>query len=114
MSATMPPIAAIKAGMRATWQAGDFGAIARYETNAATDLIRRLDLHGGVRVLEVACGPGNVALAAARTGATVIGLDFAPNLLAQARARAAEEGFAVAFDEGDAEALPYADGAFDC
>jgi SAM-dependent methyltransferase len=64
-------------------------------------------------VLDVACGTGNVALAAAQAGATVTGLDFAPNLLAQARQQAAAEGLEVRFDEGDAEDLPYADGAFD-
>ena len=113
MSTTMPPIEAIKAGLRATWMAGDFGAIARYEADSGVDLVARLGLGAGDRVLDVACGTGNVALAAARAGATVTGLDFAPNLLAQARERAAAEGLAIRFDEGDAEALPYADGAFD-
>ena len=113
MSTTMPPIEAIKAGMRATWTAGDFGRLARYESTSGEDLVRRLGLGPGDRVLDVACGTGNVALAAARAGATVTGLDFAPNLLAQARARAAAEGLAIRFDEGDAEDLPYADGAFD-
>lgn len=113
MSTTMPPIEAITAGLRATWMAGDFGAIARYEPATGADLVGRLDLGPGDRVLDVACGAGNVALAAARAGASVTGLDFAPNLLAQARERAAGEGLAARFDEGDAEALPYADGTFD-
>ena len=113
MSTTTLPIEAIKAGMRATWMAGDFGKIARYEPATGADLVRRLGLGPGDRILDVACGAGNVALAAARAGATVTGLDFAPNLLGQARERAAAEGLAVRFDEGDAEDLPYADGAFD-
>ncbi len=113
METKLPPIEAIKAGLRATWLAGDFGQIARYESSSGEDLVRRLGLRPGERVLDVACGTGNVALAAARAGATVTGLDFAPNLLAQARAAAAAEGLAIRFDEGDAEALPYADGAFD-
>lgn len=113
MSTTMPPIEAIKAGMRATWMAGDFGQIARYEPATGADLVRRLGLGPGDRSLDVAYGAGNVALAAARAGAAVTGFDFAPNLLAQARERATAEGLEVRFDEGDAEALPYADGAFD-
>lgn len=113
MSTTTPPIEAIKAGMRATWVAGNFGAIAAYEPGTGEDLVRRLGLGPGDRVLDVACGTGNVALAAARVGATATGLDFAPNLLAQARARAADEGLKIQFDEGDAEELPYANSTFD-
>ena len=113
LTTTMPPLETIKAGMRATWMAGDFGQIARYERASGEDLVRRLGLGPGERVLDVACGTGNVALPAARAGATVTGLDFAPNLLAQARERATAAGLAIRFDEGDAEALPYADGAFD-
>jgi ubiquinone/menaquinone biosynthesis C-methylase UbiE len=43
----------------------------------------------------------------------VTGVDIAPNLLVQARARAAAENLTVQFDEGDAEQLPYADASFD-
>jgi len=67
----------------------------------------------GARVLDVACGTGNLSFPAARAGAIVTGVDIAPNLLATARARAAAEGVNLQFDEGDAEALPYADAAFD-
>jgi SAM-dependent methyltransferase len=66
-----------------------------------------------MRVLDVACGTGNLAIPAARAGARVTGLDIAPNLLEQARARAAAESLDIAFDEGDVEHLPYADGQFD-
>lgn len=110
---TMPPIAAVKAGMRAMWMSGDFGQIARYEAGSGEALLARLGVAPQERVLDVACGTGNAALAAARLGATVTGLDFAPNLLAQARERALAAGLAARFDEGDAEELPYADGAFD-
>ncbi len=110
---TMPPIAAIKAGMRATWMSGDFGQIARYEAGSGEELLGRLGVAPHERVLDIACGTGNVALAAAKLGATATGLDFAPNLLAQARERALAAGLAVGFEEGDAEELPYADGAFD-
>lgn len=110
---TMPPIAAIKAGMRATWMSGDFGQIARYEAGSGETLLGHLGVAPQERVLDVACGTGNVALAAARLGASVTGLDFAPKLLAQARERALAAGLAIKFDEGDAEDLPYADGSFD-
>jgi SAM-dependent methyltransferase len=61
----------------------------------------------------VACGTGNLAIPAARRGAIVTGVDIAPNLVAQARERAAGENLKVTFDEGDAEQLPYADASFD-
>jgi ubiquinone/menaquinone biosynthesis C-methylase UbiE len=113
MATMAPTIEMLKAGMRAGWTTGDFGKIAHYEGAASEELLDRLGLRPGDRVLDVACGPGKVALAAARSGANVTGIDFAPNLLAQARSRAAAEGLAVRFDEGDAEALPYGDGTFD-
>lgn len=64
-------------------------------------------------VLDVGCGTGNAALAAAAHGARVTGIDPAPRLVDVARARAAEAGVDAAFDVGEAAALPYAVGAFD-
>src|SRR4051812_38840736 len=113
MATMAPTIEMLKAGMRANWTSGDFGQVAQYEGAATEEFVERLGLQPGDRVLDVACGTGKVALAAARTSANVTGIDFAPNLLAQARGRAAVEGLDVRFDEGDAEALPYGDGAFD-
>jgi ubiquinone/menaquinone biosynthesis C-methylase UbiE len=73
----------------------------------------RRGLHAGLRVLDVACGTGNLAIRAAKAGAKVTGLDIAPNLLDQARARANHDGLAISLDQGDAEALPYEDSSFD-
>jgi SAM-dependent methyltransferase len=99
--------------VRATWTSGNFGRIARgYELGAA-QFITRLGLEPGERVLDVATGTGNLAIPAARTGALVTGVDIAPNLITQAKARAAAEGLTMRLDVGDAEALPYADGEFD-
>src|SRR4029079_11425411 len=106
-------LAALKTKLRATWIAGDFGEIARYYADQAEDFVKRLDLKRGRKVLDVACGTGNLALPAARTGATVTGVDIAPNLVEQARENAKREGLNVQFDEGDAEALPYGDASFD-
>jgi len=100
------------ARVRATWTSGDFGRIARgYEAGAA-EFIARLDLRSGERVLDVACGTGNLTIPAARTGAAVTGVDIAPNLIEQARARAADERLSIRFDVGDAEELSYGDGEF--
>ena len=103
----------MKQTMRAMWMAGDFGKIAEYSTQEGEEFVTRLSLRPGMRVLDVACGTGNLAIPAAARGAKVTGLDLAPNLLEQARKRVGAAGLDVRFDEGDAEALPYADGTFD-
>jgi SAM-dependent methyltransferase len=73
----------------------------------------RIELRPGTRVLDVACGTGNLALIAARRGCLTSGLDIASNLLAQARERARQESLDIEFTEGDAEAMPYSDASFD-
>ncbi len=103
----------LKQGMRGAWMAGDFGQIARYSAPAAEAFVDRLHIQSGARVLDVACGTGNLAIPAARAGAQVWGIDIAPNLLEQARERAAAEHLQATFDEGDAEQLPYPDARFD-
>ena len=106
-------LSALKTRLRATWIAGDFGQIARFYANQAEDFISRLELKPGMNVLDVACGTGNLAIPAAKTGATVTGVDIAPNLVEQARENAKAAGLNAKFDEGDAEALPYPDASFD-
>ena len=113
MSRSATDIDALKDRLKATWMTGDFGRIAKgYEAGAA-EFVRRLGFAAGTRILDVACGTGNLALPAARAGASVTGVDIATNLLDQARTRAATEGVLVKFDEGDAERLPYPDASFD-
>jgi len=62
--------------------------------------LTRRDLKPGLRVLDVACGTGNLAIPAARTGAVVRGVDIAANLLEQTSERAKREAVEVTFDEG--------------
>jgi ubiquinone/menaquinone biosynthesis C-methylase UbiE len=106
-------LAQLKEGLRRTWMAGDFGQIARYSVREAEGFINRLAVGPGTRVLDVACGTGNTAIPMARKGAQVTGVDIAPNLLEQARARASAEGLSASFDEGDAESLPFPDASYD-
>lgn len=113
MTASSPPIEKIKESMRATWMAGDFGVVAKTIRAGAEAFVSRLNLPAGARVLDVACGTGNLAIPLARQGCVVNGVDIAPNLLVQARDRATAEGLTATFDEGDAEQLPYPDAAFD-
>lgn len=108
-----PELEMLKSRLKATWVAGDFGQIAKSTASGAEDFIKRLNLQPGMKVLDVACGTGNLALPAARLGALVTGVDIAPNLIKQARENAEREGLKIQFDEGDAEALPYEDASFD-
>jgi SAM-dependent methyltransferase len=108
-----PDMAALKDRLKASWMAGDYGLFATYLEGGALEFLERLDIEEGTKVLDVACGAGQVALPAARAGARVTGVDIATNSLAQARERAVAAGLDVGFDEGDAEHLPYADASFD-
>ena len=105
----------MKAKMKATWMAGDFGKIARINAQEAETFVGRLQLKRGAKVLDVACGTGNLSIPAAKAGCQVTGVDIATNLLEQARERAQQEGVAAncVFVEGDAEQLSFANGEFD-
>ncbi|HEY7405005.1 MAG TPA: class I SAM-dependent methyltransferase [Candidatus Angelobacter sp.] len=103
----------LKSRLKTTWMTGDYDAFSRYMENDAELFFWRLGITPGTRVLDVGCGAGQLALIAARAGAKVTGCDIATNWLEDARERAAAEGLSVNFEEGDAEALPFADGQFD-
>ena len=79
----------------------------------AEHLCDTADLQAGWRVLDVATGSGNAAIAAARHGCTAVGVDYVPALLESGRRRAEAEGLSVELLEGDAESLPFPDSSFD-
>ena len=94
----------------------DFGHSIRTEAErAAWDRI--LDLVAGGRgaldALDVGCGTGFLSLELAARGHRVTGIDFAPQMLTEATKKAAGQGLAVRFEEGDAEALRFSDASFD-
>jgi len=95
------------------WDEGRYELTATRLEPAAEVAVDALGPLDGRRVLDVGCGTGNAALAAARRGATVTGLDPAERLLAVARERAAREGLDVAFAAAEATALGLPDDAFD-
>jgi ubiquinone/menaquinone biosynthesis C-methylase UbiE len=99
--------------MQQTWAAGDFNRVALAIVEASDTLVRSVDVRPGERVLDVACGSGNAALAAARRYADVTGVDYVPTLIERARLRADADGAAATFQVGDAQALPFPDDAFD-
>jgi len=104
----------LKSAHREIWAAGNYAAVAELIDDAPPhDLLDRVPPTADSDVLDVATGTGNVAIRAARSGARVVGLDLTPELLPDARRRAAEQGVSVEWVEGDAEALPFADESFD-
>ena len=95
------------------WSQGDFAKIGIAAQIVQEELCEAVDVLPGQRVLDVACGAGNGAIAAARRHAKAVGLDYVPELLDRARERAAAEGYDIEFIEGDAQELPFEDGSFD-
>ena len=108
-----PDLAAIKTRQQATWSSGDYQLIGTQIQIVSELLIEALDVHSTEQVLDVATGSGNAALAAARRGCDVTGVDYVPALLERARRRADAEELSIEFVEGDAEALPFPDASFD-
>ncbi len=104
----------VKQVQQKVWSEGDFSKVAGLVVTAAEDLAETLDIVPGERVLDVACGSGNGAIAAARRAwGNTTGADFVPALLERGRERAAAERLEIEFVEGDAEDLPFEDESFD-
>src|SRR3954453_15178117 len=105
--------AAVKGRQQKTWASGDFSVVASRIVFQAEHLCETADIQAGWRVLDVATGSGNAAIAAARRGCEAVGVDYVPALLERGRIRAAAEHLDVQFVEGDAEDLRFPDASFD-
>jgi SAM-dependent methyltransferase len=91
---------------KALWEKGDFTRIAQSMRASGEELVGRLGITRGMKVLDLGCGDGTTALPAARLGAEVLGVDIASNLVAAGNERAAAEGLTnCTFQEGDASDL---------
>jgi SAM-dependent methyltransferase len=107
-------VEALRQAQQKTWSEGDFAMVAGLVMMVSEELVEALEVVPGERVLDVACGSGNAALAAARRSwGNVVGIDFVPALLERGRERAAAERLDVEFIEGDAAELPTGDAEFD-
>jgi SAM-dependent methyltransferase len=107
----MDTLAQFKQVQKETW--ATFAPLEAFTTPAAGRLVRRAGVAEGMRVLDVGCGTGVVAITAARRGALVSAIDLTPQLLERARENSAIAAFQVEWREGDAEALPFEDAHFD-
>lgn len=91
---------------KALWEKGDFTRIAATMRESGEELVRRLGITRGLKVLDLGCGDGTTALPAATLGADVLGVDIARNLVEAGNRRAAEGGLTTCrFQEGDASNL---------
>jgi ubiquinone/menaquinone biosynthesis C-methylase UbiE len=106
-------LVAIKGRQQVAWSTGDYAVIGGTLVIVSETLCDAVDVHAGQRVLDVATGGGNAAIAAARYGCDVTGIDYVPSLLERARERAAAEHLTAKFQEGDAENIPCPDASFD-
>jgi len=105
---------AVRNVQQKTWAEGDFAMVAGIVMMVAEELVEALDVVPDERVLDVACGSGNGAIAAGRRAwGNTVGADFVPSLLERGRERAATERLDVEFVEADATDLPFGDGEFD-
>ncbi|HEX5420688.1 MAG TPA: class I SAM-dependent methyltransferase, partial [Gammaproteobacteria bacterium] len=108
-----PDLQAVKAKQQATWASGDYAVVGATLQIVGEALAEAADIRAGERVLDVAAGNGNATLAAARRFAEVTSTDYVETLLQKGAARARAEGWDVAFQTADVEALPFPDGSFD-
>jgi ubiquinone/menaquinone biosynthesis C-methylase UbiE len=108
-----PDLTALRARQQQTWASGDYSAVGATLQLIAERLVDSADLQAGWRVLDVAGGSGNVALAASRAGCEVTCTDYVPSLLERAGERAAAERLPIEIREAAAEDLPFPDASFD-
>lgn len=107
----MDVIAQFKDNQKAAW--AGFHVLEALTGTVAPTLVRWAGITSAHVVLDVGCGTGVAALAAARTGARVTGVDLTPELVARAKDNAKMMLLEATFLEGDAEALPLPDASFD-
>lgn len=103
-----------KDAARKAWGEGDPSALSAWVEPAAAHLLEVCGVARGQRLLDVAAGDGNLALAAVQAGAEVTAADFSPVLVERGRERTRASGADVEWNVADVEALPYADESFDC
>src|SRR5215203_5843591 len=98
-----PDLTAIKERQQKAWSSGDYGKVGVTLVLMAEMLCEAVDLRPGQKVLDVACGNGNAALAAARRFGEVVGLDYVASLLEEGKERARAEGLRIYYRAANTE-----------
>jgi SAM-dependent methyltransferase len=107
------PFERLKEGSKWMWSLGDYRDVAHYLQPHAEALAVAADIRPGMEVLDVAAGNGNFAIAAAQRGAHVTASDLTPKMIELGQARTVAEGLDIAWQEADAEQLPFDDDRYD-
>ena len=107
----MNKIADLKERAKVGW--ASFISFEALTSTAAPKLVQFAGVNQGMKLLDVACGTGVVALTASRHGADVEGVDLTPELISRAIENSKIMGLQAKFVEGDAEFLPYEENKFD-
>ena len=113
MNSMTTEMATLKTRLKTTWESGDYGIFAKYLEKGALEFFDRLQIPAGTKLLDIACGAGQLTIPAAKKGIKVTGVDLAENLVEQAREKAKKEGLQIEVEQGDAENLPYSDESFE-
>jgi SAM-dependent methyltransferase len=95
------------------WSLGNYAEIAKNSEQPARELVDACKARPGIRLLDVAAGNGNVAVAAAWRGASVVASDLTPAMVELGRQRTDSEGVDIEWHEADVEALPFENDSFD-
>src|SRR4029077_4954029 len=100
--AYMNPSKAVNSN-KALWEKGDFTEIAAFMRQSGEAVVQSLGITPPGRILDLGCGDGTTAIPLATTGAVVLGIDIARNLVEAGNTRAAKAGLSkLRFQEGDA------------
>jgi SAM-dependent methyltransferase len=107
------PFEELKQRQAGVWSSGPYQGITETIADLQQEVVERLGPERGQKFLDLACGTGAVAELAAKAGADVVGIDFAPGLIEIAKKRAGELGLDIDYRIGDVEALELPDASFD-
>lgn len=103
-----------RARSRAVWAAGNWDAVSEHLLPAGEHVLEAAGVEPGMRVVDVGCGSGGtIAIPAALRGASVVGVDVAPEHFEMAVRRAQAAGVEVDWLEADAADIPLPDAGFD-
>jgi ubiquinone/menaquinone biosynthesis C-methylase UbiE len=108
-----PEMAALKTKLKSTWESGDYDHFSNFLKPGAYEFVDRLDLSAGTKLLDIACGSGQITIPMVKRGIEVTAVDLAQNLVDKANEYASAQGLNVRIEQGDAENLQFADGEFD-